>query len=92
VINKNSGVSPFYQSLEIHIPSPFPVFDPGKAFDYFIHFERKIPCKLYTAHVRCEIDGKILFHSQYKMGGIPDLVILRMAKDAHPHKNIIPKI
>jgi hypothetical protein len=92
VINRNSNVSPFYQSLEIHIPSPFPVFTPGSSIDYFIHYEREIPCKLYTAHVRCEIDGKIIFHSQYKMGGIPDLVILRMAKDAHPHKSIIAKL
>jgi len=92
VIHRNSGVSPFYQSLEIHISSPFPVINPGLAIDYFIHYEREIPCKLYTAHVRCEIDGKIIFHSQYKMGGIPDLVILRMAKDAHPNKKIVPKL
>jgi hypothetical protein len=86
VINTNSKVSPFYQSLEIHIPSPFPVFIPESHIDYFIHYQREIPCKLYTAHVRCEINGKTIFHSQYKMGGIPDIVILRMAKDAHPHK------
>jgi len=92
VINKNSNVSPFYQSLELHIPSPFPVFNPGSAIDYYIHYEREIACKLYTAHVRCEIDGKVIFYSQYKMGGIPDLVILRMAKDAHPHKQALPKL
>jgi hypothetical protein len=92
VTNRNSKVSPFYQSLELHVPSPFPVFTPGSHIDYFIHYQREIPCKLYTAHVRCEIDGKIIFHSQYKMGGIPDLVILRMAKDAHPQKKIIPEI
>ena len=92
VTNRNSKVSPFYQSLEIHVPSPFPVFTPGSPIDYFIHYERETPCKLYTAHVRCEIDGKIIFHSQYKMGGIPDLVILRMAKDAHPAKKIIPEL
>jgi hypothetical protein len=90
VINRNSKTSPFYQSLEIHIPSPFPVFTIGSAIDYYIHYEREIACKLYTAHVRCEIDGKIIFYSQYKMGGIPDQVILRMAKDAHPQKKIIP--
>jgi hypothetical protein len=87
VINRNSNVSPFYQSLEIHIPAPFPVWIPGSPIDYFIHYERETAYKLYTAHVRCEIDGKIIFHSQYKMGGIPDIVILRMAKDAHPQKN-----
>jgi hypothetical protein len=92
VINRNNKVSPFYQSLEIHIPSPFPIFIPGSPIDYFIHYEREIACKLYTAHVRCEIDGKIIFYSQYKMGGIPDLVILRMAKDAHPHKPTLPRL
>lgn len=91
-INRNSKVSPFYQSLEIHIPSPFPVFIPGLPIDYFIHYERETAFKLYVAHVRCEIAGKIIFHSQYKMGGIPDLVILRMAKDAHPHKPALPKL
>jgi len=92
VINRNNKVSPFYQSLEIHIPSPFPVFSPVPAIDYYIHYEREIACKQYTAHVRCEIDRKIIFYSQYKMGGIPDLVILRMAKDAHPHKPALPRL
>jgi hypothetical protein len=91
VTNLNSKTSPFYQSMELLIPSPFPVVKPGAYIDYFIHYQREVPCKLYTAHVRCEIDGKIIFHSQYKMGGIPDMVILRMAKDAHPHKNTIPE-
>jgi hypothetical protein len=86
VINRDKMVSPFYQSLEIHIPNPFPVFTPGPAIDYFIHYEREIAFKLYTAHVRCEIEGNVIFHSLYKMGGIPDKVILRMAKDAHPVK------
>jgi hypothetical protein len=90
LINRNSKVSPFYQSLEIHIPDTFPVFMPGKAIDYFIHYEREVPNKRYLAHVRCEIDGITIFHSQYRMGGIPDIVILRMAKDAHLHKNNVP--
>jgi len=92
LINRESKVSPFYQSLEIHIPSPFPVFTASSQIDYFIHYERDIPFKSYTAHVRCEINGMILFHSHYKMGGIPDMVILRMAKDAHPKMRIIPNL
>jgi hypothetical protein len=92
LINRNSKVSPFYQSLEIHIPQPFPVFVPGKTIEYYIHYEREIPNKRYLAHVRCEIAGKTISHSQYRMGGIPDIVILRMAKDTHLHKNTIPLI
>jgi hypothetical protein len=92
LINKNSKVSPFYQSLEIHIPVPFPVFTPAESIDYFIHYQREIAYRLYTAHIRCETDGKILFHSQYKMGGIPDRVILRMAKDFAAGKKNLPDI
>jgi hypothetical protein len=92
VINRNSKISPFYQSLEIHIPTPFPLYEPGPPVDYIIHYERVIPCKQYIAHVRCEIDGKTIFYSKYRMGGIPDLVILRMAKDAHPHKPVLAEL
>ena len=81
LINKNTNVSPFYHTLEIRIPSPFPVFDPEGALDYYIHFEREKPFKLYTAYVRCESQGKVVFQSQYKLVGIADRIILRMAKE-----------
>jgi hypothetical protein len=86
VINGNSRISPFYHSLEILIPSPFPVIDPSHTFDYYIHFEREKPCRLYAAYVRLESGNKVIFHSRYKLMGISDLVILRMAKDITRHR------
>lgn len=88
MINKNTGISPFYHTLEIHIPEPFPVFDPVGTLDYFIHFEREKPLKLYAAYVRCEKQGKVIFQSQYKLIGIADRIILRMAKEIKRHKAV----
>ena len=84
-ISKNSSISPFYHTLEIHIPRPFPVFNPVGELDYFIHFEREKPCKLYGAYVRCEQFGKLIFQSHYKLVGIADRIILRMAKEIKHH-------
>jgi hypothetical protein len=81
MINKNTGISPFYHTLEIRIPSPFPVFDPVGTLDFFIHYEREKPWKLYAAYLRCEKQGKVIFRSQYKLIGIADRIILRMAKE-----------
>ena len=92
LISGDSKVSPFYQSLEIQIPEPFPVFTPRDKMEYYIHFERERANKLYTAHVRCESNGVRIFHSRYKLVGIPDIIILRMAKDLHPVKASIPSI
>ena len=89
LINGKSQISPFYQSLEIYIPSPFPVFTPGSAMDYYIHFEREKAMRLYSAYVRCESDGMVIFRSKYTLMGIPDRIILRMAKDIHPLKKYI---
>ena len=86
LINGKSQISPFYQSLEIYIPSPFPVYTPGRTLDYFIHFEREKTMRLYSAYVRCESDGTVIFRSKYKLMGIPDRIILRMAKDMHLKK------
>ena len=80
VICKSSNVSPFYHTLEIQIPSPFPVFEPLGTLDYLVHFERKKPFKLYVAHVSCAHDGILIFRAQYKLVGIADRIILRMAK------------
>ena len=80
VINKSSNISPFYHTLEIQIPAPFPVFEPSGTLDYSIHFERKKPFKLYIAHVRCEHQGNLIFRAEYKLIGIADRIILRMAK------------
>jgi hypothetical protein len=85
VINKNRNLSPFYHNLEILIPAPFPVFDPTGTLDYYIHFEREKPLKLYTAHVRCEHEGKLIFQAEYKLIGIADRIILRMAKTIKHH-------
>ena len=87
VINGNSKISPFYQSLEIYFPEPFPVFTPQNSFDYYIHIERVKPNKLYMAHVYCECEGTKVYHSKYKLMGIHDQIILRMAKDANPVKS-----
>jgi len=84
-INKNTSISPFYHSLEIQIPSPFPVFDPEGKLDYFIHFEREKPLKLYGAYVRCEHEGQLIFRAHYKLVGIADRIILRMAKAIKHH-------
>lgn len=83
VVNSNK-VSPFYQSLEIRIPSPFPVTVPGDHLDYYIHFETEKHFKFYTAYVRCESNGIKLYHSVYHLVGIPNMIIFRMAKDAIP--------
>ncbi len=84
-ISKNSCISPFYHTLEISIPKPFPVFEPVGELDYFIHFEREKPLKLYGAYMRCEHHGKIIFQSHYKLVGIADRIILRMAKEIKRH-------
>lgn len=81
LINGENQVSPFYQSLEIHVPEPFPVFIPVPSLDYHIHFEREKALKLYAAYVRCESNGKLIFRSKYRLSGIPDRIIIRMAKD-----------
>ena len=86
LINGQSQISPFYHSLEIYIPKPFPVFTPGDAIDYHIHFEREKAMRLYSAYVRCESNGKVIFRSKYRLMGIPDRIILRMAKDQHSWK------
>lgn len=86
-IGGNSKVSPFYQALEIKVPEPFPSFNPSDSMDYYIHFDRERAFKQYTAHVRCECKGVPVFYSRYKLVGIPDLIILRMAKDLHAIKN-----
>ncbi len=84
-ISKNTSISPFYHTLDIHIPTPFPVFDPVGELDYFIHFEREKPCKLYVAYVRCEHNGMLIFQAHYKLVGIADKIILRMAKEVKYH-------
>jgi len=84
-ISCNSGISPFYHTLEISIPTPFPVFDPVGELNYFIHFEREKPNKLYGAYMRCEYNGMPIFQSYYKLVGIADRIILRMAKEIKRH-------
>jgi hypothetical protein len=87
-ITKDPGISPFYRNLEIHIPTPFPVFDPIGELDYFIHFECEKPHKLYGAYVRCESDGDLIFQAYYELAGISDLLILRMASEIKHHQPV----
>jgi hypothetical protein len=86
LINGSSKISPFYQSLDIFYPSPFPQFVPVHSIDYYINYIREKALRLYTAHVICVKDETVVFRAEYKMVGIPDRIILRMAKDAHPSK------
>ena len=87
LINRNSKVSPFYQSLEIYIPTPFPVMETKGFLDYRIHFVREKICKLYTAYICCEQNDRVIYHSIYKLVGIPDSIILRMAKETKFRKD-----
>ncbi len=89
LINGDNNVSPFYQSLEIFIPPVFPSkMNPG-TLDYTIYFEREKRNKLYTAHVTCKQQERLIYHSRYTLVGISDSIILRMAKDIR-HPRIIP--
>jgi hypothetical protein len=85
LINRNNKVSPFYQSLEIDIASPFPVIVPGEPLEYLLSFEREKPRRVYLANVKCEQGGRLIYQSRYKLVGIPDSIIYRMAKDIRYH-------
>ncbi|MCX6248868.1 MAG: MaoC family dehydratase [Bacteroidetes bacterium] len=87
MINKNTAISPFYHTLEIRIPTPFPVFNPLGELDYFVHYDREKYWKLYGAYVRCEYRGKLIFLAHYKLVGIADRIILRMAKEIKHHQS-----
>ena len=87
-ISRDQCISPFYHSLDINIPEPFPVFSPEGHLDYYIHFEREKPLKLYSACVRCEHNGHLIFNAHYKLIGVADKVILRMAKEIK-HRHVV---
>lgn len=87
-ISRNHCISPFYHSLDINIPTPFPVFNPEDHLDYYVHFEREKPLKLYSAFVRCEHRGLLIFNAHYKLVGVADRVILRMAKEIK-HRQVV---
>jgi|GEM_PF-1424161 len=87
LINTDQGISPFYHKLEILFPEEFPVFTIKDSMDYFIHFEREKKNRLYVAHVRCENNGKIIFHAKINLMGIADQLIIRMAKQIRPQVN-----
>jgi len=77
----SNQISPFYQTLEIFLPpNPIPL-KPQMPIDYKIHIEREVVGKVYIAHVKCEQQGALLYHSVYRLMAIPDRLILRMAKD-----------
>ena len=81
LINGSGKVSPFYHRLEISLPEPFVPFVPGKPLRYRIHFERERRLRSYIANLQCEQESRILYKSVYKLVGIPDAIILRMAKN-----------
>jgi hypothetical protein len=83
VINGDSKISPFYHTLEIFLPPVFPGITKEGMLDYRIHIEREKANRAYVAHLQCEQDGEILFRSIYRLVGIADSVILRMAKEIH---------
>ncbi|MGA3014580.1 MAG: MaoC family dehydratase [Bacteroidales bacterium] len=85
-ICRDHCISPFYHSLDINIPTPFPVYNPEGHLDYYIHFEREKPLKLYSAYVRCEHRGQVIFNAHYKLVGVTDKIILRMAKEIKHHR------
>lgn len=84
LINGDSKVSPFYHSLEITLPERFVAPIPLIPIDYRIHFEREKLNRAYVALVQCEQQSAVIYRSVYKLVGIPDAVILRMAKDIRP--------
>ena len=83
LVNGDSKVSPFYHTLEIFLPRELPGLLPDKPLDYRIHFERVRANRAYLASLQCEQEGRIGFRSVYKLVGIKDSVILRMAKEIH---------
>lgn len=81
LINKESKVSPFYHILEIFLPELFVPMQCDGTIDFRIHFEREKKDRNYVANLQCEQNGSIIYRSVYKLIGIPDSIILRMAKN-----------
>jgi hypothetical protein len=81
LINGESKVSPFYHMLEIFLPDPFLPMKCDGVIDFRIHFEREKKNRNYIANLQCEQNGSIIYRSVYKLVGIPDAIILRMAKN-----------
>lgn len=82
LIHGQEKVSPFYHTLEIFLPATFTHLNGLDTIDYRIHFERTRKNRQYIANLQCEQGGKVLYRSVYKLVGIPDSVILRMAKSS----------
>lgn len=74
-------VAPFYQKLDIYLNKNHMPLIPEGQIEYLIHFERETKNKAYIAHVRCEQEGNIIYHSKYRLIAIPDRLIMRLAKD-----------
>ncbi len=85
LVNSDSKVSPFYHTLEIFLPGTLYEVTHDRPLDYRIHFERVRANRAYLASLQCEQEGNVLFRSVYKLVGIKDSVILRMAKEIHHH-------
>lgn len=73
-------VSPFYQTLEIYKTRFDSELSSEGIIDYNIRFEPEKQNKVYVAHVVCSQNGKVLYHSTYKLVAIPDKLIMRMVK------------
>jgi hypothetical protein len=83
LVDGGNRISPFYHTLEIFLPTERPSLLTESLVDYRIHFERVKANRAYLAGVQCEQQGRILYRSVYKLVGIRDSVILRMAKEVH---------
>jgi len=83
LISKGSKISPFYHTLQIHIPPVFPSIKPGLKLDYRIQFIREKKNRAYHAFLQCEQEGQVVYNSKYNLVAISDVVILRMAKEIH---------
>ena len=81
LINGDGNVSPFYHMLEIFLPGEFVQVEAGNRIQYRFHFEREKLHRNYIANLQCEQEGRIIYRSVYKLVGIPDAIILRMAKN-----------
>jgi hypothetical protein len=83
LINGNNRISPFYHTLEIFLPPNFPFIQSEGTIGYRVHFVRERANRSYVAHVQCVQEGRIIYRSVYKLVGISDTIILRMAKGVH---------
>ncbi|MDO9511491.1 MAG: hypothetical protein Q7J34_07010 [Bacteroidales bacterium] len=82
MLNKNGSedpMSPIYQTLDIYLETSTLELDKSEPLEFLLGYERETLNRTYIAHVQCSHKGKIIYHSSYKLSGIPDRMIMRMA-------------